>query len=188
MTARLGVGVLGAHAWAEKAHLPGYAACPRVRRVALCDTVRGRAEALAARFAFERVYDDARDLLADPDVQRVLQTSFIAVGNDPGIELRVYGSRGAAIARLVVEDGRAETLHAARAEAVEFQPVALAPALFPPGTDLRMPWPELYDRSLVLRWADEILDGARAQEIVDALVLSHMERRWVSLPLCEGVR
>ena len=27
---KLGVGVFGAHTWAEKAHLPGYAADPRV--------------------------------------------------------------------------------------------------------------------------------------------------------------
>ncbi len=364
----LGVGVIGAHAWAEKAHLPGYAACPRIRRVAICDTRRERAEAMAARFGFERVYDDHRDLLADPDVQAVdvctptdthrdisrdalaagrhvltekplalaaadafalarqaeasglrtkigftfryspalrqlkawiedgtlgtifhvhgfqqnsqfldptfplrqyglgevgeelipasivgygshlvdlmrwlggdfaavsasmrnfisdrmvrgkqgmqrvpiddgtvaaiefasgaqgvLQTSFIAVGNYPGVELRVYGSRGAAIARLIVEGGIAETLHAARAEAVEFQPVTLPDAAFPPGTSLRTPWPELYYRNLVRVWADEILDGgpaegtyrdgAKAQEIVNAIVLAHAERRWVDLPL-----
>ena len=365
---RLGVGVIGAHAWAEKAHLPGYAACARVRRVAICDTVRERAEALAARFGFERVYDDHRALLADPEVemvdvctptdthlalsrdavasgrhvltekplaraaadafalareaeargvrtklgftfryspsmrqlkrwiedgtlgeifhvhgfqqnsqfldpqfplrqyglgavgealipasivgygshlvdlmrwcggdfaavsasmrnfvparmvrgkqglqrvpiddgtvaaiefasgaQGVLQTSFIAVGNYPGVELRVYGSQGAAVARLVVEGGIAETLHAARADAVEFQPVALSDAAFPPGTSVRTPWPELYYRNLVRYWADEILDdgpadctyfdGAKAQEIVNAVVAAHAERRWVSLPL-----
>ncbi len=364
----LGVGVVGAHAWAEKAHLPGYAACARVRRVAICDTIRARAEAMAARFGFERVYEDHRALLADPAVQMVdictptdthlalsrdaiaagkhvltekplaheaadafdlaraansrgvrtklgftfryspalrqlkhwiedgtlgtlfhvhgfeqnsqfldpafplrqyglgevgealipasivgygshlvdlmrwcagefaavsasmrnfipersvrgkqgmqrvpiddgtvaavefasgaqglLQTSFIAVGNYPGVEIRVYGSRGAAIARLIVENGIAETLHAARADAVEFQKIDLPETAFPPGTGLRTPWPELYYRNLVRCWADEILDelppdctyldGARAQEIVNAIVLSHRERRWVSLPL-----
>ena len=362
----LGVGVLGAHAWAEKAHLPGYAACPRIRRVAICDIVRERAAALAARFGFERVYDDHHALLADPDVQMVdictptdthlalsrdavaagkhvltekplaheaadafdlaraasargvrtklgftfryspalrqlkrwiedgtlgtlfhihgfqqnsqfldpmfplrqyglgevgdalipasivgygshlvdlmrwcggefaavsasmrnflpdrmvrgkqglqrvpiddgtvatiefasgaqgvLQTSFVAVGNYPGVEIRIYGSRGAAIARLVVEDGVAETLHAAQADAVEFRPVTLTG--FPPGTSVRTPWPELYYRNLVRCWADEILDdlepactyldGARAQEIINAIVLAHRERRWVDLPL-----
>ena len=34
---KLGVGVLGAHTWAEKAHLPGYAADPRVDLVAHAD-------------------------------------------------------------------------------------------------------------------------------------------------------
>jgi predicted dehydrogenase len=369
----LGVGVIGAHAWAEKAHLPGYVACPRVRKVAICDEVRERAEALAARFGFERVYNDHRALLADPDIemvdictptdthrdlsraavtagrhvltekplahaasdafalareaaargvrtkigftfryspalrqlkqwiddgtlgeifhvhgfqqnsqfldptfplrqyglgevgedlipasivgygshlvdlmrwcggefsavsasmknfvsermvrgkqgmqrvpiddgtvaaiefasgaQGVLQTSFIAVGNYPGVELRVYGSRGAAIARLIVEGGIAETLHAARAEAVEFKPVALPDSAFPPGTSVRTQWPELYYRNLVRCWADEILDdgpaegtywdGAKAQEIVNAIVLAHSERRWVNLPLSpEGI-
>ena len=33
--------------------------------------------------------------------QGMLQTSIVAVGNYPGVELRVYGSKGAAIARLV---------------------------------------------------------------------------------------
>jgi predicted dehydrogenase len=366
----LGVGIIGAHAWAEKAHLPGYAACPRVRRVAICDTVRERAEGLAARFGFSRVYEDYRELLADSDVemvdvctptdthfeisraavasgrhvltekplanaasdafalaraaeargvrtklgftfryspalrqlkhwiedgtigeifhvqgfqqnsqfldpdfplrqyglgevdgklipasivgygshlvdlmrwcagdisavsasmrnfvsnrmvrgkqglqrvpiddgtvaaiefasgaQGVLQTSFIAIGNYPGVELRVYGSRAAAVARLVVEGGVAETLHVAYAGAVEFQPVILPERAFPPGTSVRTPWPELYYRNLVRHWANEILDdgpadctyfdGAKAQEIVNAIVLAHTERRWVSLPLPE---
>jgi predicted dehydrogenase len=366
----LGVGVIGAHAWAEKAHLPGYAACTRVRRVAICDVVRERAEAMAARFGFARVYDDHRALLADPDVemvdvctptdthlelsrdvlaagrhvltekplahmasdafalareaerrgvrtklgftfryspavrqlkqwiddgtlgeifhvhgfeqnsqfldpmfplrqyglgevgeelipasvvgygshlvdlmrwcvgefaavsasmrnfisdrmvrgkqgmqrvpiddgtvaaiefasgaQGVLQTSFIAIGNYPGVELRVYGSKAAAIARLVVEHGIAETLHIAHADAVEFRPFVHSNAAFPPGTSVHTPWPELYYRNLVRCWADEILDdrpaectywdGAKAQEIVNAIVTAHRERRWVDLPLTE---
>lgn len=363
----LGVGVIGAHAWAEKAHLPGYAACDRVRRVAICDTVRERAAAMAARFGFERVYSDHLALLADADVamvdvctptdthlalsrdavaagrhvltekplahqaadafalareaeargvrtklgftfryspairqlkrwidegalgelfhvhgfeqnsqfldpnfplrqyglgevgtalipasivgygshlvdlmrwcggefaavsasmrnfvperavrgkpglhqvpiedgtvaavefasgaQGLLQTSFVAVGNYPGVELRVYGSRGAAVARLIVENGVAETLHLARADAVEFRPFTPPSDAYPSGTDVRTHWPELYYRELVRRWADEILDegpaectyfdGAKAQEIVNAIVLSHAERRWVTLP------
>src|SRR6266536_1819311 len=39
-----------------------------------------------------------------------VQTSFVTVGNYPGIEVRVYGSEGAAIARLVEEFGICETL------------------------------------------------------------------------------
>jgi predicted dehydrogenase len=369
---RLGVGVLGAHAWAERAHLPGYAAYERCRRVAICDIVPERAKALADKFGFERVYSDPAKLIGDPDVQMVdvctptvthvelsraaigagrhvlcekpialdardafalhreatakkvrtkvgftfrysaalrqvkawiadgtlgeifhvhgfqqnsqwldpqfplrqysdaapgvtlipasivgygshlvdlmrwlagdfksvsalmrnfvpnrvvrgkpglrpipiddgtvavidfvsgaqgvLQTSFIAVGNYPGIEIRIYGSKAAAVARLITEFGVAETLHLARAEAVEFRKVELGRDRYPPGTSVETEWRELYYRQLARDWTDEILDdkpaentffdGARSQEIVDAVVLSHRERRWVDLPLFDGV-
>lgn len=367
MSAPLGVGVLGAHSWAESAHLPGYAASPAARLVAICDIDRSRAEAMAAKFGIPNVYSDHRDLLADPAVEMVdvctptathlslslaviaagkhvlsekplaedaadafaaaaaaeargvrtklgftfryspamrrlrawiadgtlgeifhihgfeqnsqfldpdaplrqlrddaprdalipssivgygshlvdlmrwcggefgavsgsmhnfipervvrgtlgrqrvpiddgtvaivefasgaqgmLQTSFVAVGNYPGVELRVYGSKGAAIARLIDERGIAETLQFASADAVEFTPVAPDPTTFPPGTDLHTPWPELYYRNLVRHFVDEIVsdlqeectfyDGAKSQEIVDAIVRSHRSRAWVQLP------
>jgi len=366
VTRRLNVGVLGAHAWAEKAHLPGYAAYERARLVAICDVEVERAHAMARRFGIPKVYADHRALLADPEVQMVdvctpththlalstdavnagkhvlsekplaeraadafaladladargvrtklgftfryspavrqlrawiadgtlgelfhihgfeqnsqfldpdfplrqvapgaardalipssivgygshlvdlmrwcggefaavcgsmrnfipervvrgepgrqrilvedgavalveyaagtqglLQTSYIAVGNYPGVELRVYGSKGAAIARLIDEHGVAETLRFARADAVEFEPFALGAAALPPGTTLATPWPELYYRNLVRHFVDEILDGtpaectfydgAKSQEIVNAVIRSHDERRWVDV-------
>ena len=365
---RLGVGVIGAHAWAQEAHLPGYAAYDRVRLVAIADTVPERARALAERFGIERVYDNADALINDPDVQMVdvcsptdthlplslaaigagkhvlsekplahgaadafmaaraakaagvrtklgftfryspairqihdwiadgtlgqvfhvhaleqncqfldplfplrqvpadadrgrlipssivgygshlvdlvrwcvgdfksvaasmsnfvpqrivrgeeglqripvedgtvaiaefesgaqgiLQSSYIAVGNYPGIELRVYGSKGAAVARLVEEFGVAETLTFATPEAVEFKPITLPASTLPPGATLGTPWPELYYRNLVRHFVDEILDdkeaectfydGAKSEEIVNAITLAHFERRWVDLPL-----
>lgn len=365
---QLGVGVIGAHAWAESAHLPGYHAYDRAKLVAICDTVPERAERLAEKFGARRVYTDHRELLRDPDVQMVdvctptdthlplsldairagkhvlsekplahdardafraaeearrakvrtklgftfryspairqiqrwiedgtlgevfhvhgleqnsqfldptyplrqvpsgadftalipssvvgygshlldlvrwcageyksvigsmrnfvperlvrghdglqrinvedgtvalaefvsgaqgiLQTSYIAVGNYPGVELRVYGSRGAAVARLVEENGVAETLRFATPDAVEFREVTLPGSAYPPGTSPRTPWPELYYRNLVRHFVDEILDGtpeectfydgAKSQEVVNAIVQSHVERRWVDLPL-----
>ena len=68
---RLGVGVLGAHAWAEKAHLPGYAAYDRAKLVAICDVIPERARAMADMFGIEKVYSDPRDLLNDPEVEMV---------------------------------------------------------------------------------------------------------------------
>ncbi len=362
----VGVGVLGAHRWAEVAHLPGYAACERAHLAAICDLDLGRARAMAERFGIPHVYADHRELLADPAVELVdvctpththlqlssdaiaagkhvlsekpladaagdafaaaaaaqragvrtklgftfryspamrrlrawiadgtlgeifhihgfeqnsqfldpdvplrqisphasrdtlipssvvgygshlvdlmrwcggefaavcasmhnfipervvrgepgrprlaiddgtvagvelatgaqglLQTSFVAVGNYPGVELRVYGSRGAAIARLIAERGVAETLAFATAGDVDFRYLPPEPATFPAGTDLATPWPELYYRNLVRHFVDEIADGtapdctfydgAKSQEIVDALVRSHRERRWVTL-------
>ena len=66
-----------------------------------------------------------------------------------------------------------------------------------PGTTLNTPWPELYYRNLVRFFVDEILegrpqectfyDGAKSQEIVNAISLSHKERRWVDLPLYKAV-
>ncbi len=363
---RLGVGIIGAHDWAEKAHLPGYAAHERVDLVAICDVVPERARAMAARFNIARIYQDHHELLADPQVQAVdvctpththlplsldaiaagkhvisekplateagpafaaaaaaarrgvrtklgftfryspairqvkrwiddgtlgeifhihgfeqnsqfldpdfplrqvspdaprdrlipssvvgygshlvdlmrwlggefgsvaasmrnfvperlvrgmsgrqaipvedgtiglidyangtqglLQSSYIAIGNYPGVEIRVYGSRGAAVARLITENGIAESLHHATAEAVEFRQVVLGPEHFPPDTSLSTPWPELYYRNLIRHFVDEILDGrpeectfldgARSQQIVDALIRAHFERRWVDL-------
>ncbi len=366
MSARLNVGVLGAHDWAEKAHLPGYAACERANLVAICDVQLDRARALAERFGIPKVYADHRELLADSSVQMVdvctpththlplsieaieagkhvltekplakeapdafrmagvaqnrgvrtktgftfryspamrqlhewiangtlgeifhihgfeqnsqfldpdfplrqldpqagrdrlipssvvgygshlvdllrwcggewsavsgsmhnfvpervirgeagrqrvpvedgtvaifelgsgahglLQTSYVAVGNYPGVEIRVYGSKGAAIARLISEHGIAERLWRASADAVEFEEVFVGEEAFPPGTSVTTPWPELYYRNLIRHFVNEILDdgppestfydGAKSQQIVNAIVRSHEERRWVQL-------
>jgi predicted dehydrogenase len=123
--------------------------------------------------------------------QGLLQTSFIAIGNYPGVEVRVYGSKGAAVARLIVERGVPETLHRATPDAVEFVPVPLPASLLAPGTTWHTPWPELYYRSLVRHFVDEILDatppqatfgdGAKSQAIVDAVVRSHERRGWVEI-------
>jgi predicted dehydrogenase len=123
--------------------------------------------------------------------QGVLQTSYVAVGNYPGVELRVYGSKGAAIARLIAERGVAETLTFATADEVDFVALPPDPATFPPGTDLATPWPELYYRNLVRHFVDEIVadgaadctfyDGAKSQQIVDAIVQSHTERAWITI-------
>lgn len=125
--------------------------------------------------------------------QGMLQTSYVAIGNYPGIELRVYGTEMAAVARLVTEGGIAETLHVATSDDVEFRQAEIPADRFPAGTDLRTAWAELYYRNLVRLYADEILDGApqectfydgaKSQEIVDALTKAHFERAWISLPL-----
>ena len=124
--------------------------------------------------------------------QGLLQTSYVAVGNYPGVEIRVYGSKAAATARLITEFGTAETLHLASADDVEFRKVEIGPDALPPGTTLATPWPELYFRNLVRHFVDEIvedrpqectfLDGAYSQRIVDSFILAHGERRWVNVP------
>ncbi|WP_380785337.1 Gfo/Idh/MocA family protein [Sphingomonas sp. R86521] len=366
MTRKLKVGLIGAHAWADKAHLPGLVAHDGVELVAICDTDRARAEAAAAKFGAGAVYTDYREMLADPTIEMIdvctptathlplslaaidagkhvlsekplhtqaapafeaaarakangvrtklgftfryspairrlqewvasgelgeifhihgfeqnsqfldpdfelrqfdvnsprdrlipasivgygshlidlmrwiggefdsvvstmsnyvperlirglegrqrfqvedgtvalveyaggtqgmLQTSYVAVGNYPGVEIRVYGSKGAAVARLISEYGVAETLHRAAPNSVEFAKVELGDDVLPPGTTLATPWPELYYRNLIRYFTDEILedrpeectfyDGAKSQEIVDAIVRAHTERRWVKV-------
>jgi predicted dehydrogenase len=123
-----------------------------------------------------------------------VQSSFVTVGNYPGIEVRVYGSEGALIARLVEEFGIAETFKGARPDAVEFVDMEVPQRLYPAGGSLREPWPTLYYSNLTASFASEILDGgernegdfgdaAWVQEVINAVDLSHGERRWVDLPL-----
>jgi predicted dehydrogenase len=123
-----------------------------------------------------------------------VQSSFVTVGNYPGIEVRVYGSEGALIARLVEEFGVMETLKSATPDDVEFKPVEVPQRLFPVGGDVHEPWPRLYYSNLTANFVDEILaggdrnegdfgDAAWVQEVINAVELSHHERGWIDLPL-----
>ena len=123
-----------------------------------------------------------------------VQSSFVTVGNYPGIEVRVYGSEGAAIARLVEEFGICETLKVARPDDVEFKEVEVPQSYYPPGGSPRESWRTLYYANLTANFASEVLgeidgnegsfgDGLWVQEVVNAVEISHHERRWVSLPL-----
>jgi predicted dehydrogenase len=123
-----------------------------------------------------------------------VQSSFVTVGNYPGIEVRVYGSEGAAIARLVEESGRCETLKLAKPDDVEFREVEVPVRYYPPGGSPRESWRTLYYANLTANFASEVLgeldgnegnfdDGLRVQEVINAVEISHHERRWVSLPL-----
>jgi predicted dehydrogenase len=123
-----------------------------------------------------------------------IQSSYVTVGNYPGLEARVYGSKGALICRLVDEFGECETLHSARPDAVEFVPVKIPEKFFPAGYQPGEPWPSLFYANLVQNFLEEIVSGgkanqgnfaqsARVQEIINAVEQSFRERRWVSLPL-----
>ena len=123
-----------------------------------------------------------------------VQTSFVTVGNYPGIEVRVYGSAGAAIARLVEESGICETLKVAKPDDVEFREIEIPPEYYPPGGSPRESWRTLYYANLTANFASEVLgeiegnegnfgDGLRVQEVINAVEISHHERRWVNLPL-----
>jgi predicted dehydrogenase len=123
-----------------------------------------------------------------------VQSSFVTVGNYPGIEVRVYGSEGAGIARLVEESGICETLKLAKPDDVEFREVEVPARYYPPGGSPRESWRTLYYANLTANFASEVLgeiegnegnfdDGLWVQEVINAVEISHHERRWVSLPL-----
>src|SRR3989441_2037434 len=123
-----------------------------------------------------------------------IQTSFVTIGNYPGVEARLFGSHGAIICRLVEESGVAETVRVATRDAVEFREAAIPERFYPPGGHARESWRSLFYANLIRDFADEILgvsgrnqgnfeDGARVQEVINAVEQSHHLRGWVALPL-----
>ncbi|MCC7052008.1 MAG: Gfo/Idh/MocA family oxidoreductase [Gemmatimonadaceae bacterium] len=123
-----------------------------------------------------------------------IQTSFVTVGNYPGIEARVYGSKGALICRLVEENGICEVLKAATGDQVEFRELEIPARFYPPGGNREESWRSLFYANLVSSFITEILsdgpenegsfeDGAHVQELINAVELSFRERRWVAIPL-----
>jgi predicted dehydrogenase len=127
-----------------------------------------------------------------------IQTSFVTVGNYPGIEARVYGSKGALICRLVEENGICETLKAATGDQVEFRDVEIPARFYPPGGSREESWRSLFYANLIHSFISEILsdgpenegnfeDGAHVQELINAVELSFRQRRWVSIPLAAEV-
>ena len=125
-----------------------------------------------------------------------VQTSFVTVGNYPGIEVRVYGSEGAAIARLVEEGGICETFKVARPDDVEFREVEVPASYYPRGGSPRESWRTLYYANLTANFISEVLgeidgnegnfeDGLWVQEVINAVEISHHQRRWVNLPLAD---
>ncbi|MEP7346280.1 MAG: Gfo/Idh/MocA family oxidoreductase [Gemmatimonadaceae bacterium] len=123
-----------------------------------------------------------------------VQTSFVTVGNYPGIEARVYGREGALICRLVEEAGICEVLKGAKPNAVEFTELTVPAEFYPPGGNARESWRSLFYANLVSSFITEVqsdddrsegdfLDGARVHEVINAVERSFRERRWVTLPL-----
>src|SRR4051812_33444387 len=123
-----------------------------------------------------------------------IQTSFVTVGNYPGIEARIYGTPGALICRLVKERGVGEPLRAATAGEVEFRELEIPARFYPAGGSARESWRTLFYANLVGSFIGEILgdvagnegdfaDGAWVQEVINAVEQSFRERRWATLPL-----
>jgi predicted dehydrogenase len=126
-----------------------------------------------------------------------MQSSYVTVGNYPGIEARIFGSEGAIQVRLVEEFGVIQTIRTATPDAVEFVQRGIPPEYFPPGYREGDAWGAAFFGNLVHNFLQEITDGgpvnqgnfaqsARVQEVINAVALSHRERRWVDLPLAGG--
>jgi len=159
--------------------------------------VPGSVNVLASTGELARVNIDDGDIFLGEFASGAIcsvQSSFVTVGNYPGIEVRVYGSEGAAIARLIEEFGSCETLKVARPDDVEFREVQVPESYYPPGGSPRESWRTLYYANLTANFASEVLgeiagnegnfhDGLWVQEVVNAVEISHHERRWVGLPL-----
>ncbi len=125
-------------------------------------------------------------------VMASIQSSYVTVGNYPGIEARIYGSEGAIIVRLVEEFGICQTIRTATKDSVEFVERAIPESYFPAGGTSREEWPLLFYSNLVRDFADEILSGsasnqgdfaqgALVQRTINAFERAARERRWVAL-------
>jgi len=123
-----------------------------------------------------------------------MQSSYVTVGNYPGIEANVYGSKGGLKVRLVEEFGVIQTLHGAKPDAVEYVPLEIPDKFFPPVYHPGQRWDTVFYSNLVHDFMREIVEGgetnqgnfaqsARVQEIINAVGQSHREHRWVNLPL-----
>ncbi len=123
-----------------------------------------------------------------------IQSSYVTVGNYPGVEARLYGSEGAVIVRLVEERGVCQTLHTATRQEVEFTERSIPQRFFPEGGSSREPWDSLFYSNLVADFISEILSGsadnqgdfqqgALVQETINAFEASYRSRSWVDFPL-----
>lgn len=123
-----------------------------------------------------------------------IQTSYVTIGNYPGVEARIFGSKGAIVCRLVEEAGIAETIRIATPDQVEFREVEIPARFYPAGGHAREVWRTLFYANLIRDFIDEIAaggdtnqggfaDGASVQEVINAVDRSVRERRWIDLPL-----
>jgi predicted dehydrogenase len=126
-----------------------------------------------------------------------IQSSYVTVGNFPGIEARIYGSEGAIIVRLVAEFGLCQTIKTATKDEVEFVEREIPQEFFPEGGNSREDWDFLFYSSLCADFATEVLSGGAAnqgdfaqgalvQETINAFEKSYRDRAWVDFPLAAG--
>jgi predicted dehydrogenase len=155
---------------------------------------------LRATGKMERMNIDDGDMWIcefEDNVMASIQSSYVTVGNYPGIEVRLYGSEGAVIVRLVEEFGICQTIKTATKNSVEFVEQEIPEKYFPVGGTSREEWPSLFYSNLIRNFVDEIVgdapstqgdfaQGALVQRTINAFEQSHRERRWVNFNEVEG--
>jgi predicted dehydrogenase len=117
----------------------------------------------------------------------MLHAGWSTIGRPPGIELRVFGTRGAL--RCVLSDDlpRSEGLWIAGTDQQSFESIEI------PATDVdEFPWWRRYTQLLIADFVAEIrgerlpsatfADGLAAQEILDTVLVAAQDRRWVDVP------
>lgn len=143
--------------------------------------------------------DDSTTVLGRMDcgAQAVMQFSKVAMGYGPGVELRVFGSKAALWVRLEESPEGVEHLWVADRTNRNFRPLPV-PASYLQGHDFRVNWPQDYFTALVRHFVQRVRegdiaegssdfsDGLRAQELLEAIERSHLERRWVMLKEIAG--
>ena len=121
-----------------------------------------------------------------------IQTSFVTVGNYPGIEARLYGSRRApSSAAWWRKAASASACGPPRRTRSSSASCRCRNASIPPGGTREESWRSLFYANLVASFITEILDGGTAnegnfedgawvQEMINAVEQSYRERRWVT--------
>jgi predicted dehydrogenase len=126
----------------------------------------------------------------------ICHAGWATVGRPPGLELRVFGSRGAAEVFLSDEAPGDEALLVAGPDG-HFHPPEMPSRLYKHLPDLGAWW-RAWPGHLIRRFVAEIVsgapplgptfsDGARAQELLEAVTTSMRERRWVDVVTPTGV-
>ena len=120
----------------------------------------------------------------------VCHAGWSTVGRAPGLEIRVYGSRGAVQAILSDDLPGSELLRTASAAEQRFEPAEVPQRLATPMPDTEV-WRCRFHHSLIWHFINEIRherrdqpnfdDGMRAQELLAAVVRSMAEDRWVNV-------
>jgi len=121
-----------------------------------------------------------------------IQSSYVTVGNYPGVEARLYGDRGALICRIVDEGGEWQRLWGATADSVEFKRMDIPAEYFPPGFQPGDGWEATCYGNLIKSFVEEIkaggdvntgdfAQGAAVQEVINAVEVSHRTHAWAAV-------
>ena len=92
-----------------------------------------------------------------------VQSSFVTVGNYPGIEVRVYGSRGRGDRPPDRGVRHLRDVQEARPDDVEFREIAVPGSYYPAGGSPREAWETLFYANLTADFASEVLGDDRGQ-------------------------